>query len=122
MKWKIYLLVFLAFVTPLMAQMPFRPDEAYNLQVQTSATGANWVQLGAQGGKRVTISTVANDGVTTTAIEVRRGSTATFGFVVPANASKTFRAINNAQDLYIRRADQSNTQITLTYEVEGGGI
>lgn len=96
------------------------PADATNAQVTTSASGATWVQLSDYTCERVTLSTAVVSG-TAAAIEVRRGATAAYGFILPANAAKTFRGILNANQLWVRRADQSNTQLTLVYETEAGG-
>ncbi len=83
-----------------------------NASVQTSATGATYVDLTAVRANRVHIF---ND--TGTIIEVRQGGS---GIAVPINdgISFTFSGIANAGALALRRADTSNTQVTVKYRWE----
>lgn len=79
---------------------------------QTAAAGASYVQLDSQACKQLTI---ANN--TGTAIGVTKGGA---GGELPVfdQSYYTFYGIANANELYIRRVDQSNTQITVPYRWE----
>jgi hypothetical protein len=74
--------------------------------VQTSATGANWVAF----------SSSACDAMdfyngTGTTLEYRRGATGT-AFQIPSGVSRLIVAISNANQIDVRRVDQSNSQVT----------
>jgi hypothetical protein len=108
-------------VPPVWAQTNFVPDTAQNYQVTTATNGVGWVQLTSVGCQRLTVVAMDTNAVAIP-LEVRRGSTATFGFPLPGNASKTFRGLRNASDLYVRRLDLATNAATFTYEIEGGGL
>lgn len=83
-----------------------RPQSQVHSSVTTSATGANWV----------TLPTLACDSVvlinnTGADLEVRRGGA---GVAVPVldSCGLEFESLTNANELSIRRVDQSNTQVT----------
>lgn len=80
--------------------------------IQTNATGATWQQLSDQACSELTL--INNTG---TAIEVRRGGAGT-GLQIPDGTFWTFEGLENAEDLEVRRVDQSNTQVTLYYEYQ----
>jgi len=79
-----------------------------NLQLQTAATGSNWVDFSAQTCKQLTVSNQSD-----ATIEVRQGG-AGVGFQIPKTAFYTFFGVSNANQLSIRRVDQANTQIAIT--------
>jgi len=101
----------------------YQPEVGKNYQATTSATGSNWVQLTDRICDRVIILSSLKTG-TATAIEIRQGSSDSFGIVIPANSAVTVRGLptRNSNELWIRRADESNTQVTITYRTEIGGF
>lgn len=113
-------MAFLTFFTVQALPDTFSVLEARNFQVSTPANGTSFTTLTNVSCQRVTISTVQTNGTSSVAMEVNRGSD-TFGFILPANSAKTFRGITGAGQLGIRRADQSTSQVTVTFEVETGG-
>lgn len=78
--------------------------------VATSALGTEWVALGAQACARVE---VIND--TGTKLLLRRNGG---GNTLPLydGFARLFRGITNASQLQVRRADSSNTPVTVTWE------
>jgi hypothetical protein len=101
----------------------YQPEKGKNFQVTTSASGSTWVQLPDVICDRVIIPTSVKTG-TSVPIEVRQGSTDTFGMVLPANAAVTVRGFQtrDCNELWIRRADESNTQVTIVIRTEIGGF
>ena len=83
-----------------------------NGSVQTAATGTNYTALAARACRVVHIFN--NTG---TDIEVRQDGA---GVAVPVYAGTyfTFRGIDNANQLAVRRVDTSNTQVTALYRWE----
>jgi hypothetical protein len=81
-------------------------------QVQTAAVGTNWTALASQNCRQLTI---AND--TGTKLEVRQGGTGV-GFPIFDSTYYTFFGLSNANQLEVRRADTSNTQVTVEYRWE----
>lgn len=79
----------------------------------TSATGATFVALDAAACSEVEIVNTISAAVD---IEVRRGGSGGT-IVVPAGGSYCFTALSDASGLQVRRHDQSNTQVTFSYEV-----
>jgi hypothetical protein len=75
--------------------------------VQTSATGANWVSIATASATQIDL--VNNTGTT---IEYRRGGAGT-GFPLLDGNSRLIQGITNADQISVRRLDQSNTQVTL---------
>lgn len=92
------------------AKQPVIPSftSGANLSAQTNATGTNYTAFGSQVCKQLTVSNQ-----TGTTIEVRQDATGV-GLQVPSGAFYTFFGITNANQLGIRRVDQSNTQVTVT--------
>lgn len=86
--------------TPQMAQ-------GGNLNVQTSATGANFVTIAPQACRQVTIGN--NTG---TAIEVQQDG-AGVAFPVFSGAYFTFYGITSTSQIGVRRVDVSGTQVTV---------
>ena len=83
-----------------------RIASAVHATVQTSASGATWVTLGAAACDLVTL--INNTG---TDLEVRRGG-AGVGIPVLDGNAWPFRGLTDASNLSVRRLDQSNTQVT----------
>lgn len=82
--------------------------------VQTSATGATWVDLPSIG----TVSKVHLFNDTGTSIDVRAGG-AGAALTLPNLTYWTFAGINaSATVLSIRRSDSSGTQVTLKFSYE----
>jgi hypothetical protein len=78
-----------------------------NMEVETSATGTNWVAFETQTCKQLTL---VND--TGTAMEFRQDGA---GVAIPVadDALFTIFGIENAAQIEVRRVDTSNTQVTL---------
>lgn len=93
------------------AVMPISSSSGYGSGT-TAATGTNWTTLTEQVAGSVTI--VNNTGTT---IEVSKDSGAT-KMQIPTGASFCINFISNVNQVSIRRADTSNTQVTLYYEWE----
>lgn len=86
--------------------------KTYFNEVQTSATGANWVTLPNIGLSRVTIWNSSN-----VTIEVRRADDTSK--VLPLLAYTALELSDeNANKYEIRRQDQNNTQVTIPLVVE----
>ena len=79
-----------------------------HLSATTDAVGTNWVALSSQALKQLTVSNQSG-----TNLEFRQGG-AGVGFIIPFGAMFTFFGITNANELEVRRADVSNTQVTVT--------
>ncbi|MDO8595266.1 MAG: hypothetical protein Q7R45_01450 [Sulfuricaulis sp.] len=77
----------------------------------TANPGSGWTALATVACHEVAV--VNNTG---TDLEFRRGGAGT-ALVVPDGAGWVFESLANANELQIRRVDQSNTQVTQTYEV-----
>jgi hypothetical protein len=93
------------------AVMPVSSASGYN-SAQTSATGATFVALTDQVAGSVTI--INNTGTT---LEVSKDG-GTTKIQVPTAASFCVNFISNANQVSIRRADTSNSQVTVYYEWE----
>lgn len=79
-----------------------------NLSLQTAATGTTYTAFGSQACKQLTVSNQ-----TGFMILVQQGGSGV-GFQVPAGAVVPFFGLTNANQLGIKRADDSNTQVTVT--------
>lgn len=79
-----------------------------HLSVTTAATGTNWTAFAAQACKQLTVSN--QTGVT---ILVQQGG-AGVGFQIPPGAMAPFYGLSNANQLGIKRQDDSNSQVTVT--------
>jgi hypothetical protein len=89
--------------------MPVSSNSAYG-SAQTSATGTNWVTLsGATAGS----ATFVNN--TGTTINVSKDGGTTF-MPIPTGASFCVDFIQNTNQVSIKRADNSNTQVTIYYQ------
>lgn len=84
--------------------------------IQTSATGATWVAIGAG---RARTAHLIND--TGTAIEFRL-SGAGSSINVASNTGFSIRGIVNLSEIEIRRTDVSGTQVTMKYLYETAPI
>jgi hypothetical protein len=93
------------------AVMPVSSASGYG-SVQTSATGANFVALSQQVAGSVTI--INNTGTT---LEVSKDG-GTTKIQLPTAASFCVNFITDANQVSVRRADTSNTQVTAYYEWE----
>lgn len=79
--------------------------------VQTSATGANWVAFAS-----ADCNAIDFYNGTGTTLEYRRGGSGT-GFQIPSGVSRLIVAISDADEISVRRVDQSNTQVTAYAEL-----
>lgn len=79
-----------------------------NVSAQTNATGTSYTAFGSQALKQLTVSN--QTGVT---LEFQQGASGV-GFQVPTGAFYTFFGITNANQIGVRRVDQSSTQVTVT--------
>jgi hypothetical protein len=93
------------------AVMPVSSASGYG-SVQTSATGANFVSLSQQVAGSVTI--INNTGTT---LEISKDG-GTTKIQLPTAASFCVNFITDANQVSVRRADTSNTQVTAYYEWE----
>jgi hypothetical protein len=93
------------------AVMPVSSASGYG-SVQTSATGANFVALSQQVAGSVTI--INNTGTT---LEISKDG-GTTKIQLPTAASFCVNFITDANQVSVRRADTSNTQVTAYYEWE----
>jgi hypothetical protein len=93
------------------AVMPVSSASGYG-SVQTSATGANFVALSQQVAGSVTI--INNTGTT---LEVSKDG-GTTKIQLPTAASFCVNFITDANQVSVRRADTSNSQVTAYYEWE----
>lgn len=80
---------------------------AFLPSIQTAADGTSFVTLPA-----MLCSAVHVLNLTGTALSFKRGSAAE-AFVLPASAGYTFRGITNANQLAVKRTDESATRVTL---------
>lgn len=77
----------------------------------TSTSGATFVQLASVPCNSVTF---VNDTGTKISVKVKAGT----AYIPVFNGSYfTFDGINSASDLFIKRTDESNTQVTITYTI-----
>jgi hypothetical protein len=93
------------------AVMPVSSASGYG-SVQTSATGATFVALSQQVAGSVTI--INNTGTT---LEISKDG-GTTKIQLPTAASFCVNFITDANQVSVRRADTSNTQVTAYYEWE----
>jgi hypothetical protein len=93
------------------AVMPVSSASGYG-SVQTSATGASFVALSQQVAGSVTI--INNTGTT---LEISKDG-GTTKIQLPTAASFCVNFITDANQVSVRRADTSNTQVTAYYEWE----
>lgn len=80
--------------------------------VETSASGADWVPIGAGVSRSVHLH---ND--TGTTMEVRLGGSGP-SIQIAASMGLTIRGIRFLSDVEVRRTDTSNTQVTMPYVYE----
>ena len=81
-------------------------------QTMTSANGTDFATLA-----NVPANQCRMVNMTGTILEIRRGSTG-YTFPLPANATYTFRALSNVNQLQVRRVDQAATPVVVNYEAE----
>jgi len=93
------------------AVMPVSSSSGYG-SAQTSATGTNYATLSQQTAGSVTI--INNTGTT---LEISKDG-GTTKMQLPTGASFCVNFITDANQVSIRRADTSNTQVTAYYEWE----
>lgn len=79
-----------------------------HLSLQTASTGATYAVFASQACKQLTVSNQ-----TGVLIEVQQGGSGV-GFQVPAGAVIPFFGLTNANQLGVKRADNGNTQVTVT--------
>lgn len=75
--------------------------------LQTNATGTTWNAFSSQACKQLSL---VND--TGTKLSIRHGSSGS-GFPLPDGMAVTLKGLTNTSDIQIRRADTSNTQVTV---------
>jgi hypothetical protein len=80
------------------------------VSLTTNATGTTYTAFSSQA--CTALDLVNNTGTT---LEVRRGGSGST-IPVPTGSARLFVGITNASDLQVRRADTSNTQVTVTAE------
>jgi hypothetical protein len=88
------------------------PTTVTIVSLQTNATGATYTAFASQACEQLDIVNTQSGAVD---LEVRRGGSG-YTIIVPGGSSRMFIGLANASDLQVRRADQSNTQITFTGE------
>lgn len=81
------------------------------LSIATSNPGTNFTQVGSQA--CTSLDLINNTG---TALEYRRGAGGTVFIPVPNGTSRLIQGITNANTIYVRRVDQSNTVVTAVAE------
>lgn len=84
---------------------------ANNDATSTAATGTNWTALATHTAKKVTIINT-----TGTTISVRYGSGTAIG--LPDGSGFTFEGLTNSNGLSIKRADDSNTQVSVAFNYQ----
>lgn len=103
---------------------PIKPvmDGGANGSVTTAAVGGNFAILSAAACLQVT---VRNKGVYSSGslvaavdIEVQQGGAGTV-IMIPAGEDYTFYGLTDASNLGVRRADNSNSTVTVLYRREG---
>jgi hypothetical protein len=77
---------------------------------QTNATGTNWTAFASQACSQLDLVNISG-----TTIEYRRNATGT-AMPIPTGSSRLVIGITNANQVDIRRVDQSNTQVTVNAE------
>lgn len=81
--------------------------------VQTASTGSNFTALPSYEARNVTL--LNNSGFD---VEVRKVGTTNAPFPVLYGTGYTFGVKENANELELRRIDQSDTQVTVNFNVE----
>lgn len=81
------------------------------LSLSTQATGANFSNFGSQA--CTSLDLINNTGTT---LEYRRGAGGTVYIPIPPGTSRLIQGITNANQIYVRRVDQSNTVVTMVAE------
>lgn len=86
------------------------------ISVQTAATGTNWTALGGADSAETRFNRVHIVNNTGTTLSFRRNGAGT-AFQLPQGLTWSF-AIVHLSNLEVKRADESNTQVTLYGEAE----
>jgi hypothetical protein len=94
---------------PLPASLPLAASAAI-MSVTTAATGANWTAFSSQACNALDIVNTAS-----VAIEYRRGGTGN-AMTILSGSARLVIGIANANEVDVRRVDQSNTQVTIPAE------
>lgn len=81
------------------------------LTLSTLNPGSGFAQFGSQA--CTSLDLVNNTGTT---LEYRRGAGGTVFIPIPPGASRLIQGITNANTIYVRRVDQSNTVVTMVAE------
>lgn len=81
--------------------------------VATNATGANWQAFASAA---CTSMDIVNSASAAVDIEYRRGGSGS-SIVIPAGTARAIIAIENADEIEVRRVDQSNTTVTISAEL-----
>jgi hypothetical protein len=90
---------------------PARPTSSEFGSTQTANPGTGYTALAAdQAAEQVVVSN--NTGTT---LQFRKNGNT---FLLPTGIVHTFRALENLNEIEVRRADTSNTQVTVTWEAE----
>lgn len=84
-----------------------------NMSAQTANPGSGWTAFASQALGRLVISNG-----TGTAIEFQQDATGV-ALPIPSGAVMEIRGITNANQIRVRRVDQSNTQVTVAARWEG---
>lgn len=91
--------------------------------VNTSATGTNYVQLTSQSANQVTI--VNSTGTTIRARYCSADGTSIASsseILISTGSNFTLRGIGNCAQVKVKRNDESNTQVSVTYYYEGVAV
>jgi len=94
---------------PLPASLPLAAS-ATIMSVTTAATGANWTAFSSQACNALDIVNTAS-----VAVEYRRGG-AGDAMTILSGSARLVVGIANANEIQVRRVDQSNTQVTIPAE------
>jgi hypothetical protein len=94
---------------PLPASLPLAAS-ATIMSVTTAATGSNWTAFSSQACNALDIVNTAS-----VAIEYRRGG-AGDAMTILSGSARLVVGIANANEIQVRRVDQSNTQVTIPAE------
>jgi len=81
------------------------------LSLATANPGSGFAQFGSQA--CTSLDLVNNTGTT---LEYRRGAGGTVYIPIPPGTSRLIQGITNANQIYVRRVDQSNTVVTMVAE------
>lgn len=98
----------------------FFPGSADFRRLQTSATGSAWVKLANEAARQVSVKNA-----TGTSLRLAKGDggasapTDAGNYIVLADGDNWLcRGLADAAEIYLKRHDESNTQVTVELEVE----